>query len=48
MAKYSSLPDYTEQAVLVLSSEYEEYRGEFHRFFTELVAKVDEIKMGFP
>jgi acyl carrier protein phosphodiesterase len=37
LSKYSSLPDYTEQAIHVLTAEYEDYREEFHRFFPELV-----------
>jgi len=37
MTKYSSLPDHTDQAIHILSAEYEEYRNEFHRFFPELI-----------
>ena len=45
MAKYSSLPDHTEQAIRILSDKYEEYREEFHRFFPELVAFCKQNKV---
>ncbi len=42
LSKYSSLPDYTGQAIRILTAEYEEYREEFHRFFPEMVFKSGE------
>jgi len=37
LSKYSSLPNHSEQAIHILTAEYEEYRKEFHQFFPEVM-----------
>ena len=37
MSAHSSLPDRTDEAISILIGEYENFREEFHQFFSELV-----------
>jgi acyl carrier protein phosphodiesterase len=41
MAKYTSLPDKTDEAMIIFNEEYDEFRSEFMTFFPQLIDYIE-------